>query len=339
MGRRKRTRRPKKSLADRNAAASRLRVEGRLEKKTVSWGGTVPDKDSYSLLPDLPVWGEDTVAGRHGGTYPSPVYEVTEHCDPLPPDDITVSAEGLHRGEGLMDTVTFPPFRDVTEADDPSSVYYAGWGTSRVRIKRHWAFLATITHVHSLTSVSLSVCTRFGERTKLVFSPESTRDKRDLSLLVPRLKAGHTIVALYAERATLPDLSDVIECPIPSNCYVISAPLSIVVPLSCVLVANADRVGPANLQSAPQECVTCGQTQQRCHMHECCNCGIAAYCSKECRVSDAPTHRALCRATPGILRLAGIGRHRMREPFTQHTLPPFKPRTDCGGEERAQSRE
>ncbi|GIQ85269.1 hypothetical protein KIPB_006908, partial [Kipferlia bialata] len=112
-------------------------------------------------------------ASRFGGKQTKVQFFPRNHTDPLPG---WYREETQDPGVGLLDSVTFPPFRHLTWLENPSEDYYTGWDVGRLRPSRHWAFLGTITDVMISIRVSVGLMTRFGEKCRLYFHPETPMD-------------------------------------------------------------------------------------------------------------------------------------------------------------------
>ncbi|GIQ84698.1 hypothetical protein KIPB_006246 [Kipferlia bialata] len=158
----------------------------------------------------------------------------------LNPDADSAQASMLPRKDGLLDHVTFPPFRDLSDHYDPSLLYHKWSGRDTLTHARHWCFLATITSVITFPRTIAFCTTMYGEKTQVPFYPEDKQDERDLHNLTPRMRPGTTLAILYAERKQFFDGSAGIRVETPRVCMVFDQPLNELVATASTLMARAD---------------------------------------------------------------------------------------------------
>lgn len=215
--------------------------------------------------------------------------------------------------------LTFPSFKRLTVEDDPSLEYFDDSGSVWYP-RRHWCLVAEIVANRTFMRPEVALKTRHSSAPfKLIFYHE--REPHN-GFSFDQLKPGHTLCVLYAERKTLMDLTEGIRQESVDTVWVFKAPLAKVHAEAKKILALAD----AGSDDVEHTCFECGKPDEPEKRHpKCANCHCARYCSKECqRTHWSSTHKALCKDSDKLLRLACID----RRPFvrgkwlTMDTLPP-----------------
>jgi len=220
------------------------------------------------------------------------------------PYDKEVDKDQLHycpSKEALLNHVTFPCFRDVTDENDPSMVYYSGWDTGViVTVQRHWCFIGQVVNVMPrLMRFRTFVKTRFGETTSIAFYLDNDQK------LPCEIKPGFTLCILYAERKTFLDQSTGIRQEDTEVCWAFRAPFDEVQAEAQSLLKNVDN-------ELSKLCFKCGQVTKT----TCGRCKLASYCSVECQRSCWNVHKHLCKDMKKLLGVALLPRKKYEGPFT-----------------------
>jgi hypothetical protein len=213
----------------------------------------------------------------------------------------SASDPGCTTYKALLNPVTFPSFEYLTDLNDPSTEYYTGWETGYLHRSREWCFLGEVIEKQHFGRARLLVKTRRtdDEPVFVSFYPESEPvDGFD----VMKVKVGHTLALLNAERKQMMDGSEGIRMEEMKTCWAFKANLADLTDEANKLLEVADAKARGETQSA---CFSCGKPAT----NMCGKCKSAAFCSKECQLSYWPKHKGLCKDSAKLLSLACLPRH------------------------------
>lgn len=185
---------------------------------------------------------------------------------------------------GLLNHSNFPSFRDLPDANDLDTRYYAEDHdeTGIWCPVRHWCLVGEIHDVTCFVRPRASIRTKFGENVQVHFYLESGEGKPpffDWS----ELKPGHTMCILYPYIHNFMDMTRGIRQEDPHTVIVFPADFT-TLKNTCEALVVAETI---------QQCAYCHVVERA--NSRCGRCKIVRYCSTDCQKADWRSgHRALC---------------------------------------------